>query len=236
MLKTLAILWLAMPASAPTSSWGWSGIPNPFPAPANLTPPEGWCNFGPMVSQDRVLSLLEAVRKGDAGALDEVFSIVYDELHSLARAQRRRWEGDYTLDTTALVHEAYLKLVDQTGAHWNNRGHFMAVAATAMRHILVNYAERRRAAKRGGDMQQVSIDDSNPVGEEVAEEVLALHEALERLSEVNERQAKVVEARFFAGLAIEETAEALDISPATVKRDWSLASAWLHREINTTLM
>lgn len=200
-----------------------------------MTPPEGRCSFDLMDAPDRVASLLDAARQGDEGALDEVFTIVYDELHRMAHSQRRRWDGDYTLDTTALVHEAYLKLVDQTGAQWNNRGHFMAVAAKAMRHILVNYAERRRAAKRGGNMQRVSLDDSNPVSEEVAEEVLALHEALERLGEVNERQAKVVEARFFAGLPIEDTAEALDISPATVKRDWSLASAWLHREINTTL-
>ncbi len=194
------------------------------------------CTFGRMDPSDRVASLLEAARDGDQAALDEVFSIVYEELHGLAHAQRRRWIGDNTLDTTALVHEAYLKLVDRTAGSWKNRGHFMAVAAKAMRHILVNYAERRRAAKRGGDVEKVSLDDSNPVAEEIAEEVLALHEALERLSEISERQARVVEARFFAGLPVEETAEALDISTATVKRDWRLASAWLHREISTTLM
>jgi RNA polymerase sigma factor (TIGR02999 family) len=189
-----------------------------------------------MDSSDRVAALLEAARGGDQTALDEVFSIVYEELQGLARAQRRRWIGDHTLDTTALVHEAYLKLVDRTAGGWKNRGHFMAVAAKAMRHILVNYAERRRAAKRGGDADKVSLDDVNPVAEEIAEEILALHEALDRLAEFNERQARVVEARLFAGLPVEETAEALDISTATVKRDWRLASAWLHREISMTLM
>ena len=234
-VKALTIPWLAVHETTPGLAGSWPWIPDSPAEQGLLTLHVGRCNFDLMDVQDRVASLLEAAREGDEGALDKVFTIVYDELHQMAHSQRRRWDGDYTLDTTALVHEAYLKLVDQTGAQWNNRGHFMAVAARAMRHILVNYAERRRAAKRGGDMQRVSLSDSNPVSEEAAEEVLALHEALERLSEVNGRQAKVVEARFFAGLPIVETAEALGISPATVKRDWSLASAWLHREINITL-
>ena len=234
-MNLLALLSLARPVSALDPAGAWSWTPNPLHRQAQLTPSPPRCSFDLMDTPDHVASLLEAAREGDAAALDQVFSIVYGELHQMAHSQRRRWEGDYTLDTSALVHEAYLKLVDQTGAQWNNRGHFMAVAAKAMRHILVNYAERRRAAKRGGDMQRVSLDDSNPVSEEVAEEVLALHEALERLSGISERQAQVVEARFFAGLPIEETAAALDISPATVKRDWRLASAWLHREMNTIL-
>ena len=185
-----------------------------------------------MTNPEPVTDLLEAARAGDRAALDRVFSIVYEELRGLAHAQRGRWRGDYTLDTTALVHEAYLKLVDQRSSSFRDRGHFMAVAAKAMRHILVNYAERRRAAKRGGGAEHVPIEQFNPVSEEAAEEVLALHEALDRLARLNERQARVVEARFFAGLPIELTAEALEISPATVKRDWKLASAWLHREIN----
>jgi RNA polymerase sigma factor (TIGR02999 family) len=192
-----------------------------------------------MTQTDRVLSLLDAARDGDDKALDEVFALVYEELRRLAKSQRRRWEGDYTLDTTALVHEAYLKLVDQGKAEWNSRGHFMAVAATAMRQILVNYAERRQALKRGGGQQDVTLDDSqgdaNPVTAEVADEVIALHKALKELAKLNERQARVVEARFFAGLQIEETATALGISPATVKRDWTMASAWLHRQINLKL-
>jgi len=189
-----------------------------------------------MRSPQEITARLRAAEQGDRAAMDEVFAAVYDELHRRARAQRRRWSGDDTLDTTALVHEAYLKLVDQSQAQWNDRAHFLAVASRAMRHILVNYAEQRRAAKRGGGAPVVPLDDANPVGEEVAEEILALHEAVRRLAEVNQRQAQVVEARFFAGLPIDETAAALGISPATVKRDWKLATAWLHREIKTTLM
>ncbi len=188
-----------------------------------------------MLSPDEITARLRAAAGGDREALNEVFALVYEELRRRARAQRRRWSGDDTLDTTALVHEAYLKLVDQSRAGWNDRAHFLAVAARAMRHVLVNYAEQRRAAKRGGGAPHVPLDESNPVSEEVAEEVIALHEALERLATISERQARVVEARFYAGLSIEETADALGISPATVKRDWQLASAWLHREIEITL-
>jgi len=181
---------------------------------------------------------LRLAREGDRAALDEVFSAVYDELHRLAKAQRRRWEGNDTIGTTALVHEAYLKLVGHQGDPWADRAHFFAVAARAMRHILVNYAEARRAQKRGGGAAFVPLDDaldSNPVGSDAAEEILALDEALGRLGSVSARQAEVVQARFFAGLSIEETALALDVSPATVKRDWRVASAWLQREIRTTL-
>jgi RNA polymerase sigma factor (TIGR02999 family) len=188
-----------------------------------------------MAPSHEITERLRLAQQGDRAAMDEVFALVYDELHRLAQAQRRRWSGDDTLDTTALVHETYLKLTDQHQVSWNDSGHFLAVAARAMRHLLVNYAERRRTAKRGGDAVTVSIDEFNPVNEEVADEVIALHEALNQLAEVNERQVNVVEARFFTGLSIEETANALAISPATVKRDWQLASAWLHREIHITL-
>lgn len=188
-----------------------------------------------MAASHEITERLRLAQQGDRAALDEVFTLVYDELHRLAQAQRRRWSGDSTLDTTALVHEAYLKLVGQQDAGWNDRGHFLAVASRAMRHLLVNYAERRRAAKRGGGAAPVSLDDFNPVSEEVADEVIALHEALERLATVSDRQVRVVEARFYVGLSIDETAQALEISPATVKRDWQLAGAWLHREIRLTL-
>jgi RNA polymerase sigma factor (TIGR02999 family) len=178
-----------------------------------------------------ITSLLHAVGEGDTKATDELFNLVYAELKGLAKGQRARWAGDYTLNTTVLVHEAYIKLVDQSQASFADRAHFLAVAARAMRHILVNYAERRRAAKRGGGKTHVELDHANPVSPEAAEDVIALHEALERLGEVNERQARVVETRFFGGFSIEETASLLGISLATVKRDWVLASAWLHREI-----
>jgi RNA polymerase sigma factor (TIGR02999 family) len=187
-----------------------------------------------VTTPDEINTLLRAAGEGDREALDRVFTIVYEELRGLAHVQRNRWHGDYTLDTTALVHEAYLKLVD-ANADWNDRGHFMAVAAKAMRQILVNYAERRLAMKRGGGAEHTSLDDSNPMSEETADEVLALNEALNTLSEVSERQAHVVEARFFGGLTIEDTAAALKMSPATAKRDWTLAKAWLHREIRLHL-
>jgi len=178
--------------------------------------------------------LLQRSGAGDREAFDALFSALYAELHVLAGQQRARWDGSYTLGATALVHEAYLKLVDQTRAQWNDRSHFLAVAGRAIRHILVNYAERKRAAKRGGGTAHVTLDERIALTDDIAEEVLALHEALERLQRVDERQARVVEARFFGGLTIEETAGLLGISPATVKRDWLLASAWLHREIPRT--
>jgi len=187
-----------------------------------------------------VTRLVRAAREGDRAAVDELFQTLYEELRTLARRQRGRWQGDYTLNTTALVHEAYLKLVDQTRADWRDRAHFCATAATAMRHVLVNYAERRLAAKRGAGAAQVPLDDAvhgdqdpNPVPEESAEEILALHEALQRLELMSSRQRRVVECRFFVGLPIPETAEALGVSAATVKRDWAAASAWLHREIRS---
>ena len=196
----------------------------------------GRLQLGGMRPPEEITARLRAAAQGDRASLDEVFALVYEELRRLAKAQRRRWSGDDTLDTTALVHEAYLKLVDQRAARWNDRSHFLAVASKAMRHVLVNYAEQRRAAKRGGGAEVVPLDDTNPVSEEVADDVVALHEALGRLAQMSERQVRVVEARFFAGLSIEETADALQISPATVKRDWQLASAWLHREVHSTLM
>lgn len=188
-----------------------------------------------MVPGHDITQRLHLAKGGDRAALDEVFSLIYAELRGLAEGQRRRWSGDLTMDTTALVHEAYLKLVGIQEPDWQNRGHFLAVAATAMRHLLVNYAERRRAAKRGGGVDPLPLDDFNPVKEEAADEVIALHESLERLAAVSPRQVGVVEARFYLGLSIEETAQALEISPATVKRDWQMASAWLYRDIQATL-
>ncbi|MDH5590315.1 MAG: ECF-type sigma factor, partial [Gemmatimonadota bacterium] len=176
-----------------------------------------------MTAGEEITALLQRSRTGDHQAVDALFATLYDELHRLAHGQRHRWEGNYTLDTTGLVHEAYLKLVDQQRANFNDRSHFLAVATRAMRHILINYAERSRAAKRGGGADPLPPDNVIPMSAEVAEEVIAVHDAVARLEGVNERQARVVEARFFGGFTIEETAELLDISPATVKRDWILA-------------
>jgi RNA polymerase sigma factor (TIGR02999 family) len=178
-----------------------------------------------------ITAVLRAVRCGDRIAIDRLFTAVYAELSRVAHGQRLSWRGDETLNTTALVHEAYLKLVRQEEVEWEDRAHFFAVAAKAMRHILVNYAERRQAAKRGGGAVHVPLEDANPVTAESAEELLALNGALEMLSRVNERQGRVVECRFFCGLGIRETAEALGVSRTTVERDWALASAWLRRTL-----
>jgi RNA polymerase sigma factor (TIGR02999 family) len=185
-----------------------------------------------MVRTDEITKLLAAARDGDPLVLGELFAVVYEQLRTLSRARRAHWVGDYTLQTTALVHEAYLKLLGAETVNWESRGHFFAVASQAMRQLLVTYAERRCAQKRGGGAVLVSLDEANPVAPEVAEELLALHEALERLARIDERRHRVVEYRFFAGLTIDETAEVMGVSSATVSRDWTLASAWLRREVS----
>lgn len=192
--------------------------------------------------QHTVTRLLARVQEGEDDAIDELFAVVYDELHERAHAQRRRWKGNETLNTTALIHEAYLKLVDQEQAEWENRAHFLAVAATAMRHILINYARDQRAQKRGGDQPAVSLDELRDdlgravaLDEERAELLIVLDETLSRLETVSERQSRIVECRFFGGMTIEETAAALDVSTATVSRGWAMAKAWLHREMKREL-
>lgn len=188
----------------------------------------------PTPAQD-LTTLLESAARGDRAAFDRAYSLVYRELRRVARAERRRWHGNATLNTTVLVHEAYLRLAGWEAAHWKGRAHFFAVAGKAMRQVLVNYAERWRAVKRGGDHERVPLTSAaaeiNPLPAEIADEILALHEALERLERLDARQCRVVECRFFAGLSIEETAEAVGVSPATVKRDWRVARAWLYREL-----
>jgi RNA polymerase sigma factor (TIGR02999 family) len=178
-----------------------------------------------------VTSVLQAVRTGDERAADALFSAVYGELHQIARGQRLRWGGNETVNTTALVHEAYLKLVKQEEVDWESRAHFFAVAAKAMRHILINYAERQVAAKRGGGAVHVHLGDVELVAPEAAEELLALNAALDRLARVHERSSRVVECRFFGGFGVRETAETLLVSQATVERDWAFASAWLRRAL-----
>jgi RNA polymerase sigma factor (TIGR02999 family) len=169
--------------------------------------------------------------------MDRFLPLVYEELRSLARRQRQGWEGDFTLDTTALVHEAWMKLGRSAGGPIKNRGHFLGLAGKAMRHILCDYARDRRRLKRGGEAAHLplgvmeGIDGVLALSDERLDTLAALDEALTRLAEEDPRKARVVECRFFAGLGIEETAQALEISPATVKRDWALARAWLYREI-----
>ena len=188
-------------------------------------------------SPGTVTRLLADFERGDTAALDTLFPIVYDELRRLARRHRNRWSGDSTMGTTALVHEAYLKLtgMEQVGAR--THVHFLRVASRAMRHILSNYARDRHAMKRGGAAKHVPLDlltegaQSVPFSDEQSDQLSELDDALRRLESVDPRLSEVVECRFFGGLTIEETAAALDISPVTVKRDWSLARAWLFRDL-----
>ena len=188
--------------------------------------------------QTSISRLLDAVAEGDPAALDTVVALLYDELRLLARQQRRRWRGDHTLDTTALVHEAYIKLVQQKRIATESRAHFLALASRAMRHILSNYAEERRAKKRGGGLEHLSLRElvlalrDDVAGEDDAAEVLgAMNAALDRLETLHARACRVVECRFYGGLTIEETAAALGTSPRTVKRDWAYARAWLNRAL-----
>jgi RNA polymerase sigma factor (TIGR02999 family) len=189
-----------------------------------------------------VTSLLDEVRRGDPSALSRLFALVYDKLIEVARIQRRRQPSTETLNTTALVHEAFIKLFGSESRDFNDRAHFMAVAATAMRQILIGHARRKAALKRGAGQAHASFEEVERALEteagfvtEKADALLALDRALEQLHRRSERQGRIVECRFFGGMSIEETAIALDISPATVKRDWSMAQAWLHREIQRGL-
>ncbi len=166
-------------------------------------------------------------------SMEQMFLLVYNELHQLAARKLRSERDGHTLSTTALVHEAWLELNKLNRIRFQNRGHFLAVAAQAMRRILIDYAVARRREKRGGGQVLVSLDegDALAIAQERADELVELDEALARLQAINERQARVVECRFYGGMSVEETAEALDLSPATVKREWAIARAWLNREL-----
>jgi RNA polymerase sigma factor (TIGR02999 family) len=183
------------------------------------TPPQG------------VTALLQSWAGGDAGALERLVPIVYQELHRQAHRYLQRETPGHTLQTAALVHEAYLRLVDQRQANWQNRAHFFGIAGQMMRRVLIDYARSKQAAKRGGGGIQVTLDDAMAAAEVRGIDLLELDEALSRLAELDAQQSKVVELRYFAGLGIEQTAEALQISPATVKREWAMARAWLKREL-----
>jgi len=182
-------------------------------------------------SPNSVTEMLLAWREGDEAARDELLTVVYQELHRLAHHYMKRESPGHTLQTSALVNEAYVRLVDQNNVQWQNRAHFYGIAAQMMRRILVDYARNRRYAKRGGGAQKVSLNEALIVSDERSEEVVGVHEALEQLALFDPRKSQIVELRFFAGLSIEETAEVLDVSPGTVMRDWTLAKAWLRREM-----
>lgn len=183
----------------------------------------------------RLLDALQGGETANGDAREELYRRVYDELHWLARHHRGRWNGNDTLNTTAIVHEAYLKLVGGEGSY-TSRAHFMAVASKAMRQVLYTYAERQSAQKRGGDASTVPLDEAVLVPPQRAESVLALEDALARLERVDARAAQVVECRFFGGLGVEETAEALGMSPRTVARDWAMARTWLYGELKRDLL
>jgi len=191
---------------------------------------------------NRVSALVEALEAGDRQSLDALFPVVYEELSRLAHRQRRRWDGNLTLTTTALVHEAYLKLAGQRNLPTENRAHFLALAARAMRHILCNHARDRRRQKRGGGQPHVSLGQADDgegqalgLSDDQADRLAGLGEALTRFERIAARQCRVVECRFFGGLSVEETAAALGVSPRSVKRDWAFARAWLLREMQLML-
>ncbi len=179
-----------------------------------------------------VTELLLAWNNGDPGALDRLMPVVYDELRRVARRHMAAEHAGHTLQATALVNDVYIRLVDQKRVNWQNRAHFFSAAAQIIRRILVDHARGRDRLKRGGDALKVTLNDAidTPAGADL--DMLALDDALTRLAELDPQQERIIELRFFAGLTIEETAESLNISPATVKRDWTTARAWLYREIS----
>ena len=184
------------------------------------------------VEEQNITQLLIAWNDGSAEALEKLMTLVYDELHRQAARFLRRERTDHTLQTTALIHEAYLKLVDQREVNWESRTHFYAIAANLMRRILVDYARARNREKRGGDVVKLPLEEAAlAVGKEKSVDLIALDEVLTRLEKIDPRQARIVELRYFGDLTLEETAKALDISRTTVADDWAVARAWLHREL-----
>jgi RNA polymerase sigma factor (TIGR02999 family) len=185
------------------------------------------------MSSDRpVTQLLIDSSRGDRDALDALMPAVYSELRRLAEWYLRNERPDHTLQATALVHEAYMRLIDQRNVNWQNRAQFFGLAAQMMRRILVNHAEAHNASKRGGVAQKLSLDQAISFLNEQQVDLLELNEALEQLAELDERQSQIVELRFFGGLTIDEVASVLHVSPATIKREWQMAKSWLLREIS----
>jgi len=183
-------------------------------------------------STQDITQLLVAWNNGDQAALEELAPLVHQELHRLAKRKMAGEGPGHILQTTALVNEAYLRLIDWKSVNWQNRAHFFGLAAKIMRHILVDFARARHRDKRGGDALQVSLSEAAGVAQEQSADLVALDDALQRLEQLDPRQARVVELRFFAGLSLDETAEALKVSVATVRRDWKMAEAWLFRQLS----
>jgi RNA polymerase sigma factor (TIGR02999 family) len=188
-----------------------------------------------MSAPSEITRLLADWANGHQAALEKLLPLVYDELHRLASSYMRRERPDHTLQTTALVHEAYLKLVGQDDVRWQTRVHFFAAAAQVMRHILVDHARGRSRAKRGDGVPQVSLDEAAAISGQRADELLAINDALIALTATDPRKSRVFELRYFGGMSVDEAAEALKVSPATVARDWRMAKAWLRREIGNRI-
>lgn len=185
----------------------------------------------PLMTDHQVTELLQQWSKGDETALDELMPVIYNELHQLAHKYIRREEAGHILQTSALINEAYLRLVEQPKIRWENRKHFFGIAARLMRHILVDEARKRKSDKRGGKTIRIPLDEASDLVEQQAANVVALDDALKRLQAIDSRQSEIVELRFFGGLSIEETADVLKVSPGTVMRDWTFARAWLRNEM-----
>lgn len=182
-------------------------------------------------SLEQVTEILLQWEQGDKQALDRLVPIVYTELRKIAARYMRREVRDHTLQTTAVVNEAYIRLVDQKRVHWKSRAHFFAIAANIIRRILIDYARAKRSAKRGGDVQKLQLDEAAMITEERASELIALDQALITLETHDRQQSQIVELRYFGGLSVEETASVLEISAADVQREWTLAKAWLYRQL-----
>jgi RNA polymerase sigma factor (TIGR02999 family) len=185
----------------------------------------------PSVSAGDVTQLLANLQNGQPASASEFIPLVYNELHRLARQHMRRERPDHTLQPTALVHEAFLRLVSESERTWQNRTHFIRLAAQVMRRLLIDHARARRTAKREGQLKRIPLDEPLLMTDDQSDELLALNEALDHLTEIDARQGRIVELRFCGGLTVDETADALGVSPKTVKRDWTVARAWLHREL-----
>lgn len=184
-----------------------------------------------MAEKANITKLLIDASRGNEQAFDQLFPLVYNHLKDIARHQLARERTGHTLRKTSLVHEVYLKLIDQTRIEWNDRAHFFAIAARAMRQILVDYARKRTAQKRGGKQQHITLDEETLDIDSHAEELIELNDLIERLAQLDERKSKVVEMRFFGGMTIREIAELLDVSTRTIDRDWLKARTWIHNEL-----
>lgn len=186
-----------------------------------------------MTSKDDITLLLRAACEGDRAAVEQLIPLVYEDLHRIALARRRQWSGDETLNATVLVHEAYLRILDRTGATWFDRRHFYRVASRAMRQLLLNYAERKRAKKRGGpEAIDAASDPADAMDTNRADTIVAVDQVLDRLAEQDPQKARIVEFRFFGGLDNNEIGEALGLSSRTVQREWQRARAWLHAALD----